>query len=148
MARFLKEDDYKGMIRDEIKTLLLSTGEGTDEAKLLNAETMAVAQIKQYLFGKYDTETIFAPATELEDERDRYIIMITIDCALYHLYTSEAPQRIPSTRSERYADVIADLKDVRRGVMSLDLPRKNDAEGNQSFGMRVRSKYNDEDNRW
>jgi len=150
MTRFLKEEDYSGLIRNEIKELLLrSENGGTNDAKILNAEQMAVQQIKHYLFGKYDIDLIFAPTIDDEiDVRDKYIIMITIDCALYHLYTSEAPERMPSIRSERYADVIADLKDVRKGNMTLNLPAITDESGIASFGMRINSKYPDEDNRW
>ena len=149
MARFLKDEDYSALIRNEIKELLLRSQAGTDEAKLLNAEQMAVQQIKHYLFGKYDIDLIFAPTIENEEDvRDKYIVMITMDCTLYHLYTSEAPERMPSTRSERYADLISDLKDVRKGNMNLDLPAIIDERGTASFGMRINSKYPDEDNRW
>jgi len=145
--RFLKDEDYSALIRDEIKSLLLTTQGGTDQGKLLNAEAMAVQQIKHSLFNRYDTEAIFTPAGD-PDVRDRYIVMLVIDCALYHLYTAEAPNRMPSTRSDRYQDIVSDLKDIRRGSMDLDLPLKTNESGRERFNMRITSKYPDENNRW
>ena len=46
MSRFLKDSDYAVLIRTEIKNILL---ENYTETKLLSAEQMAIAQIKNYL---------------------------------------------------------------------------------------------------
>lgn len=148
--RYLKDEDYSGLIRDEIKDLLLRSEDGgTDEAKLINAENMAVAQIEHYLFNRYEVEAVFAPVPPNEaDNRDRYIIMITIDVALYHLYTEHAPERMPQTRSQRYNDVLSDLKDVRRGKMDLNLPRKINDDNETEFGLRISSRYDNENQRW
>jgi len=73
---FLKEDDYNVLIRTEIKQILL---DNYTEQKLLSAEQMAIAQIKNYLSGFYDCEKIF---TQTDEQRNAFIVMITLDCTL------------------------------------------------------------------
>lgn len=146
MARFLTDEDYSALIRAEIKALLTASTEYTeDETKLLSAEQMAISQIKSFLFGRYDTDAVFA---EAGDARDYFIIMLVIDCTLYHIYTSEAPERMPETRDKRYGDALDTLKKVATGKMSLELPLKQDGNGNDQFPMRITSDKQPEDNRW
>lgn len=146
MERFIKEDDYEVVIRDEIKDILL---EEYTEFKLYRAEEMAISQIKNYLFGRYDTDLIFSPVEEGEtDMRNAHIVMVTIDCALYHLYTSIAPNKIPQHRADRYQDVLNWLKDVSRGNAKADLPIRTDENGDAEIGIKITSEYPNEDNRW
>ena len=76
---FITDDDYSVLVRSEIKDVLL---ENYSETKLRSAEQMAIAQVRNYLSGKYDTNKIF---TAVNDERNSHIVMIVLDCALYHL---------------------------------------------------------------
>lgn len=160
MERFITATDYTALIRDEIKDMLLQDEKYLElpedrrgdyaMRKQMTAENMAIDQIKNYLFGRYDTGIIFQvydPLPEL-DPRNAHVVMITIDCTLYHLYTSLAPNKIPQHRSDRYQDVINWLRDVARGNASADLPRKRDASGNEKFDFRITSEYPNEDNRW
>mgnify|MGYP000682736432 CR=1 FL=1 len=127
MSRFLKDTDYAVLIRNEIKNILL---ENYSETKLLSAEKMAIAQIRNYLAGRYDVGLIFTPMlepiddnnSEQLDNRDAYIVMITIDCALYHLYCSIAPNKIPEHRSNRYQDALEWLKLMAERKGNADLP--------------------------
>ncbi|AXG70443.1 hypothetical protein KORDIASMS9_02683 [Kordia sp. SMS9] len=146
MARFITDTDYTVIIRDEIKDILLDQ---YSEFKLFRAEEMAISQIKNYLFGRYDTDLIFTPVIgEGIDTRNAHIVMITIDCTLYHLYTSTAPNKIPQHRSDRYQDVLNWLKDVSKGSATADLPGRTDANGNAEIGIKITSEYENEDNRW
>lgn len=152
MSRFLKDDDYQVLIRTEIKNILL---ENYSAAKLLGAEQMAIAQIKNYLAGRYDAAAIFAPLPEpaegepVIDTRNSFIVMTTIDCALYHLYSSLAPNKIPEHRSQRYNDALEWLKMVAKGEASADLPLIVDSEtGEAKAGIRIASKYQPNNNRW
>ena len=116
---FITEDDYNVLIRTEIKSILL---ENYTEQKLLSAEEMAISQIKNYLRGYYDVNQIFSAEG---NNRSAYMVMITIDCALYHLYTSLAPNKIPQHRTERYADALDWLKSISKGetkkILTKDL---------------------------
>lgn len=145
--RFLTDSDYTTILRDEIKDILL---EDYDSSKLVMAENMAVAQIKNNLSGQYDTAEIFRGWEDPDspDPRDAYMIMITLDCAIFHLYTSIAPERIPKLRSDRYQDVLNWLKEVTIGKKSADLPRIKDERGSDQISFLISSDNPKEDNRW
>jgi phage gp36-like protein len=154
MNRFIKDTDYAVLIRTEIKNILL---ENYSETKLLSAEKMAIAQIRNYLAGRYDVGLIFTPMLEPIDDdnsdqldnRDAYIVMITIDCTLYHLYSSVAPNKMPEHRSNRYQDVIEWLKLIAEGKANADLPMiKDENTGEVKDNFRLSSKNTYNDNKW
>jgi phage gp36-like protein len=151
MSRFIKDTDYAVLIRTEIKNILL---ENYSETKLLSAEQMAIAQIKNYLAGRYDVGLIFTPDSPPleglgEDSRNAYIVMITIDCALYHLYCSIAPNKIPEHRSNRYQDVIEWLKMMAEGKGNADLPLiKDENTGEVKDNFRLSSNNTFTNNKW
>lgn len=132
---FITEDDYNVLIRTEIKGILL---ENYTEQKLLSAEEMAISQIKNYLRGYYDVNQIFSAEG---NNRSAYMVMITIDCALYHLYTSLAPNKIPQHRTERYADALDWLKSISKGETKADLPEIVDEDGKVKTSIRLTSRY-------
>lgn len=139
--RFVHEDDYSTLIRTEIRNFLAV---GYDDVKLAMAENMAIAQIKNYIKGRYDIDVIFTGFQSPDpDPRNHYILMITIDCALYHLYTNTAPDRIPEHRAQRYQDAIDWLRSVAKGETIADLPMiPNTGDGsNPVNGLKIGSKY-------
>ena len=114
---FLTENDFDVQVRQEILSLL----DGSDEQSAIAlAERMATDQITQYIGGKYDCATIFAAT---DDQRDHFIVMITIDILLYHLWAKRAPRKIPEYRATRYQDALDWLKDVGSGKMQSALPQ-------------------------
>lgn len=139
---FITEDDYTVLIRDEIKNILL---ENYSVTKLKTAENMGISQVRKRLAGRYDVDKIFS---EVGDDRDSYIVMITLDCALYHLYTATVPNKIPTIRAERYQDAIDWLKSVAKGEEDTDLPKIKDETGNDLNGIRITSKYLPSNQRW
>lgn len=155
MARFLKDTDYDVLIRTEIKQILL---ENYSANKLLSAEQMAISQIKNYLAGRYQTDLIFQgllPPAEGEepgeqiDDRNHFIVMITIDCALYHLYCSLAPNKIPQHRSERYNDALEWLKMMAKGESTADLPLiVDETTGEVKDAFRLSSNNKQSNNKW
>jgi len=153
MSRFLKDSDYAVLIRTEIKNILL---ENYTETKLLSAEQMAISQIKNYLAGRYDVALIFTPLLppaegegEQLDSRNAFIVMITIDCALYHLYSSLAPNKIPEHRSNRYQDALEWLKMMAEGKSYADLPLiKNESTGEVKDSFRLSSRNTFTNNKW
>ncbi|HRO76513.1 MAG TPA: DUF1320 family protein [Crocinitomicaceae bacterium] len=138
--RFILETDYPTIIRNEVRNLLSTS---YSDNKLIMAELMAIAQIKNYIKGSYDVDAIFTPHIETEpptpDTRNAFIVMITIDCALYHLYSNTAPDRIPEHRSQRYQDALEWLKSVAKGETTADLP--TDEETGSVNGIKISSKY-------
>jgi phage gp36-like protein len=148
MSRFIKDTDYAVLIRNEIKNILL---ENYSETKLLSAEQMAIAQIKNYLAGRYDVALIFTALADLEtiDTRNAFIVMITIDCALYHLYCSIAPNKIPEHRSNRYQDALEWLKMMAEGKGYADLPLiKDENTGEVKDNFRLSSNNTFTNNKW
>ena len=147
MSRFLKDTDYDVLIRTEIKNILL---ENYTTAKLLSAELMAIAQIKNYLAGRYNVALIFTALEDgaTDDTRNAFIVMITIDCALYHLYCSIAPNKIPEHRSNRYQDALEWLKLMAGGTTNADLPLLTDELGEVKESIRISSKYKSVNNKW
>jgi phage gp36-like protein len=114
---FLTENDFDVQVRQEILSLL----DGSDEKTAVALATrMATDQITQYIGGKYDCKTIFAQTGE---DRDHFIVMITIDILLYHLWSKRAPRKIPEYRSTRYQDALDWLKAVGSGELQSALPQ-------------------------
>jgi phage gp36-like protein len=139
MERFILENDYPTLIRSEVRNLLATSY--TDN-KLAMAEQMAISQIKNYIKGNYDVELIFTTITPpASDTRNAFIVMITIDCALYHLYSNTAPDRIPEHRSQRYQDALEWLRSVAKGETIADLPTIKDFSSGSVNSIRIKSKY-------
>ncbi len=139
---FLTQEDYTALIRNEIKDILL---ENYSESKLQAAEQMAIQQVKNYLSGRYNIDAIFKAT---DNERNAHIVMVVLDCALYHLYTSTVPKRMPDIRSQRYQDAIDWLKMVGKGEIAADLPLKQNEQGEELLGVKIKSKYPPSNNKW
>jgi phage gp36-like protein len=122
--RFIKENDYSMQIKSEIIKLLTdSTIDWYQNQKLLRAEQTALAQIRNRIGARYDCDAIFAgAANSAEDARDQWVVTLTIDIALYHLYSQTGMKDMPVHRTQRYQDALDWLKDVSNGTVTADLP--------------------------
>lgn len=137
MARFILQTDYAMQIKQEIIKLLTET-EWYQSAKLVRAENTAIAQIKNRISKRYDCDQIFAGFTEGEtDTRDQWIVTITIDITLYHLYSQTGMKDVPEHRSNRYQDAIDWLKDVGNGTSYANLPVITDGDGEEYSDVRM-----------
>ena len=116
MAHFIQESDYEVQARTEMMRLLDNSA---DHTAILKAEKFAIAQIRKYLGGRYDCNALF---TAQGDLRDDYIIMITIDILIYHLWSKKAPRQTPEHRKVRYDDALSWLVSVGSGETPTDLP--------------------------
>lgn len=109
-------DDYKVVIGNAALQLV---SQASPENRA-NAEAEAIEEISGYLRPKYDCDAIFAAAG---NNRNKYIVMLVCDMALYHL-TSASPQRMGmEIRKERYERAIKWLEGVAKGQIVPDLPR-------------------------
>lgn len=140
MANFIQESDYEVQARDEMMRLLDKT---ENRAAILQAERFAISQIRKYIGGRYDCATIFSATG---DNRDDYIIMITIDITIYHLWAKKAPKSIPEHRKERYSDALDWLTNVGSGEIPTDLPQLPTDE--YKGDIRLRSRYKPNDNKY
>lgn len=138
---FITDDDYTALVRNEIKGILL---ENYSDTKLQIAQDMAISQIKNYLSGRYDIAAIFDPV----NQRNNHIVMIVIDCTLYHLYTSTVPRKMPEIRSQRYQDAIDWLKMVGKGEALADLPKIKNTQGEILLGFKISSNNKANNHKW
>lgn len=145
MARFILELDYAMQVKTEI-IRLLTDQDFYQSVKLVRAEQTAIHQIKNRIGKRYDCNQIFAPITA-DDTRDQWIVTITIDIALYHLYSQTGLKDIPAHRQNRYQDAIDWLKDVGNGDTPVDLPPLVDDEGNE-FGEVLLQSRAPENHKW
>lgn len=123
-------------IKQEIIKLLTSNNdEWFNSADLIRAENTAIAQIKNRIGKRYDCNAIFSPPLEGAGEApDQWIVTITIDIALYHLYSKTGSKDVPEHRSNRYQDAIDWLKDVGNGETPADLPPIIDKTTGETYG--------------
>ena len=56
------------------------------------------------------------------DPRNKAVMMVVIDIALYNLHTNISPQNIPELRVKRYDDAMKWLEKVQKELISPDLP--------------------------
>ena len=137
---FITDNDFEVQVRQEILSLL----DGSDEKTAVELATrMATDQIRQYIGGRYDCDTIFAAEGE---NRDHFIVMITIDILLYHLWAKRAPRKIPEYRATRYQDALDWLKDVGTGEMDSALPQLSTEDYIGQIS--IKSKYKPNDNKF
>lgn len=145
MARFILEPDYAMQVKTEI-IRLLTDQDFYNSAKLVRAEQTAIHQIKNRIGKRYDCKQIFTPVVN-NDNRDQWILTITIDIALYHLYSQTGMRDIPAHRQNRYQDAIDWLKDVGNGDTPVDLPPLVDDQGNE-FGEVIIESRPPENHKW
>lgn len=126
MARFLQDSDYEMQIKTEIRRLLDgSTPDLAGNYKLLKAENAATGQIRHWIGNRIDCDAVFIAPLD-PDTRDAFIVMITIDITLYHLYSQTGNKDVPEHRQNRYDDAIEWLKGVGRGEIDSELPPQPD----------------------
>lgn len=139
MARFLQQVDYESQIKPEIIKQLTDPTDWFQSAKLIRAEQKAIAQIRNRIGKRYNCDSIFIPSTQGEgeggevDQRDQWIVTITVDITLYHLYSQTGSKDVPEHRSTRYQDAIDWLKDVGNGETTADLPELTDTDTGEAY---------------
>jgi len=147
MARFILETDYQMQIKQEI-IRILTAQDFYISAKLVRAEQTAIRQIYNRISKRYDCDKIFTPVIPGDpDGRDQWIVTITIDIALYHLYSQTGMKDIPQHRQDRYQDALDWLKDVGNGNTIPDLPPIVDEDGNEYSESLINSRPQ-ENQRW
>jgi phage gp36-like protein len=150
MARFIQESDYAMQIRQEIIRLLTSPTEWFTSIKLIRAEQTAVKQIRHRIGRRYNCGLVFAPASEIAgyDTRDEFIVTITIDIALYHLYSQTGMKDIPEHRQQRYQDALDWLRDVGNGDTLAELPEMTDGTTGEGYSEFMFQSRTPENHKW
>ncbi|MBQ4278347.1 MAG: DUF1320 family protein [Rikenellaceae bacterium] len=128
---YLEREDYYSLIsREDLEAALLQS-----EAQLERIERMACDEVSSYLRRKYRIASEFA---RTGDDRNDNLVRITLDVALYHLFTA-LPGRITDedVRRIRYLDAIKWLVSVRDsdndpGIPSLSDPNPDGTDPEQN----------------
>ena len=123
---FITDEDYTVVIGpDALKILSQASPENRR-----NAEMRAIEEISGYLRPVYDCNRTFATVGE---DRNAYLVMITVDIALYHMTASLPGKMGLDIRKPRYEQAIEWLKSVQNGTVTPDLPLIESADGSESF---------------
>lgn len=136
---FLVKEDFKAVCDAPTLDVIGQS----DEENIGRAEQYAMEEIASYLRSRYDIRSAFS---KRGDERNRHLVMITCDVALYHL-VAWLPKRIGfEIRETRYKNAIAWLKDVQAGKATPDIAVITDEAGNDigtpiAYGGWDKSKY-------
>ncbi len=129
MENFIAKEDYGASIHTEILDSLTRS----DAEAIEICEDRAVAEMKGYLSGKYDTEAAFAARGK---DRHELLLMMALDIAIYHIFCIHNPRNISKIREERYKRAVEWLKGVQRGdvaVNGLPLASEEIRERNSEF---------------
>lgn len=122
---YLSKDDFLSIIRDHILDKITD-----DDIVILNQSIdSSVSQVKQYLFGRYDVDNIFS---RTGNQRHPYLMRCVAYIARY-IFMDRVPRNDSgrATKWEKdYDDTLAFLSKVRGGEIEMDLPRKNNEDGN------------------
>jgi phage gp36-like protein len=114
---FLLKDDFKTLIRENNLNQIIDNETATFDTVV--GET--VAQVRSYLFQRYDTNEIF---NKIGTERDSYLLKLCKHIAIYELY-KRLPKYIPDSKRELdYKEAITALEKIASAEIGLDLPRK------------------------
>lgn len=127
---FITDEDYRVVIGENaLKVVSQASQENRDRAEL-----QACEEIAGYLRTRYDTEAVFAARG---DARNRMVVMVATDIALYHLAASQ-PQKLGSEiRKERYERAVKWLEGVQAGKIIPDLPTPADEDGTPTSSLLI-----------
>lgn len=123
---FLTDADVLSRIRDEHRQDLTDATESIE----LTAESMAMAKMKSYLNGRYDTAALFPAPTDPPgpDPRDPLIVLHCLNIFVYLLYRRINPRKIPDEVKLDHEETLEWLADVGKGNISPDFPPVADPE--------------------
>lgn len=124
---FIDKEDYKVVIGDNALKVISQA----DPKNVANAELEAIEEISGYLRPVYDCDAIF---TAKGDDRNRLIVMLTADIALYHLMASLPQKMGMEIRKERYERAVRWLEGVQAGKIIPGLPAVEEDDHYGSFG--------------
>ncbi len=133
MATFITTEDYDASIHKEI----LDSVTRNDPQIIEICEDRAIAEMKGYLSGRYDSNAIFSASGE---DRNQLVLMMALDIAIYHLFCIHNPRNISEIRKERYKRAVEWCKQVQRGDVIPDgLPLLETEARNTSSEIQIRS---------
>jgi len=124
---YLIKDDYTRLIALDHLTEILNqaamTSAFSSDQILLNAQNMAVAEVKRYLNKLFEIDAELAK-TNSDPARNENIVRCIIVIALYNLHFTVNPRDIPEIREKDYKMCREDLSACRDGILDFGLAAK------------------------
>lgn len=105
---------------DEILTQAVESSGLTEDQCRQNAEATAQALIVGKLTALFNINAEMAKASS-DTTRDRLIILIMVNIALFFIYKTANPRDIPELREKAYDEAISLLKDIWQQTMTTTL---------------------------
>nr|DAN87896.1 MAG TPA: head to tail adaptor [Caudoviricetes sp.] len=122
MAYINREDFYPLISKNDLDAAL-----DAEYTRLDEEVSMAQDEVASYLRSRYRIASEFRKEGE---QRNRYIMMVVMDCALYHLFTTIAGRLAEEDiRAVRYAAAVKWLREVANGDLTAGIPTLSDPEG-------------------
>lgn len=122
MSNWITSADYLQKItNDRLQQIIEGNTDRLDEA-----ETTAVAVVKDALFQWYDTDAIFATTGS---DRPAQVVRWCVNLALFYLYERVPDKLVPERVVQNYEQTLATLQDIEDGKKSVDLQKKTDDDG-------------------
>lgn len=130
---FITDDDYSILIQDDI---LLRIIEDNPDIRI-EAELFAQKTVEAYLRSKYDVVAIFEKTGE---DRDRDVLIYTLDIAIHLLHSRINPDQIPQIRIDRYNAAMTWLNKIAKQDISPNLPTLPTEEQKNSISVKSEPK--------
>jgi phage gp36-like protein len=124
---FITDDDYRVVVGE---TALKTISQQSEEIRRM-AEDEAVEEMSGYLRPTYDCDRIFGAEGS---DRNKLLVMMAVDMALYHMVASQPQKFGMETRKERYERAVRWLEGVQAGKIVPDLPRTEESDEDGSIG--------------
>jgi phage gp36-like protein len=118
---FLSQTDLEQHIKADNLLAMAGFSTGTIEG----ACSAAIAQAKEYLFQRYDTDAIFGATGAA---RNQHLVTCCSYIALYQLHLRLPKRMIPELIQKNYDDTLTYLERVADAKQAMDAPRRVDAE--------------------
>lgn len=115
MSQFIELSDYDASIHRDILDALTRN----DEAIVEICEDRAIAEMRGYLCGRYDCDTLFSATGK---NRNQLVLMMLIDIAVYHLFCIHNPQKLSQLRKDRYDRAVEWMRAVKDGLTVDGVP--------------------------
>ncbi len=122
MSTFITSDDYGVKISDNRLQMIIEQ----DNTLLDDAESTAIAVVKDALYPYYNTETIFATTGE---DRPAQVVRWVLCLSLYYLYERIPDKLVPQRVKDNYRDTLDKLQRISDQIESVNLPRVTDNDG-------------------
>lgn len=118
---YIEQTDYKSQIKDANLLNMINDSSAIRE----EAEDSAIAQVRDYLYERFDTDAIFSATGT---SRHAYLLRCVKNIVLYILHQRLPKRIVPEHIARDYQETLNYLERIADGKIAPDLPRLVDEE--------------------